>query len=209
MANQNPNKDGLVQQSAKWQHLPTVAIRVPETFRDRLLSTARSWDAGETEQEPVQMKKVGMVEFRPTATLDDCLTALDRAFGGIGGMGTIVKAAMGMCSKDQQFELRLWLYGYRDGAKTTAIGALEQCDDQEIAELFKQFYGNDLTIALAELVPQFGARVVVMDALEQCEDRERSKVMEAIASELEAPSLEWVIGQLQKRLDAEREAANL
>jgi hypothetical protein len=170
MANQNPNKDGLVQQSAKWCNLPTVAIRVPEAFRDRLLSTARSWDAGESvsdaEVEPQCSGAIGgMVELRPSASLEDCLIALARQYGG---------------------------------ARKIAQSALERCDSGDLRAL-------KLWIEVLLDEPEPPAKDTAIVALERCEDREKSEIMEAIASELEAPWMEWVIGQLQQRLEREVE----
>lgn len=47
MANPNPKRENLRQESPKWQNLPTVAVRIPEKFKDQLLAIARSLDEGQ------------------------------------------------------------------------------------------------------------------------------------------------------------------
>ncbi|WP_445246395.1 DEAD/DEAH box helicase [Microcoleus sp. OTE_8_concoct_300] len=47
MANSNPKRENLRQESPKWQNLPTVAVRIPEKFKDQLLAIARSLDEGQ------------------------------------------------------------------------------------------------------------------------------------------------------------------
>ena len=44
MPNLNPNTAGL--DKPKWHNLPTVAIRIPETFKDEILRFAREIDSG-------------------------------------------------------------------------------------------------------------------------------------------------------------------
>lgn len=52
--------------------------------------------------------------------------------------------------------------------KQLAIAALERCNDQEIAELFERFYGDDLDAAISILAPHYGPTVVAKSAMERC-----------------------------------------
>lgn len=45
MGNPNPNQTGLVKR--KWNHTPTVAVRIPEQFSDQIIDIARQLDVGE------------------------------------------------------------------------------------------------------------------------------------------------------------------
>lgn len=44
MANLNPNQTGLIK--PKWNHTPTIAVRVPEQFSDQIIDVARQLDIG-------------------------------------------------------------------------------------------------------------------------------------------------------------------
>ncbi|MEA5497801.1 hypothetical protein VB834_17735 [Limnoraphis robusta Tam1] len=44
MANSNPNTKGL--QKAMWLNVPTVAVRVPERFKEEIMAFARHLDMG-------------------------------------------------------------------------------------------------------------------------------------------------------------------
>lgn len=53
MANPRPPLTNLVPQTSKWAHQPTLAIRVPEIFREEIAEFARKLDNGEaTSPEP-------------------------------------------------------------------------------------------------------------------------------------------------------------
>jgi predicted RNase H-like nuclease (RuvC/YqgF family) len=45
MANPNPNTEGL--KKPQWQNIPTVVIRIPETFRSELMAIAKQLDSGD------------------------------------------------------------------------------------------------------------------------------------------------------------------
>jgi hypothetical protein len=47
MANPNPQREYLVPQATRWQHLPTAVVRIPECFIDRAMNLVRSWDRGQ------------------------------------------------------------------------------------------------------------------------------------------------------------------
>jgi hypothetical protein len=86
MANPLGSPQYLRKEPAKWKHLPTKAIRIPEVFADRLLAIASKLDASEctTELEPESfissrgLKKKSnerTVDYSDTAKIVEILTA--------------------------------------------------------------------------------------------------------------------------------------
>lgn len=65
MANPKPNQEGLVRQKPRWQHLPTVAVRIPEYFADRALTLLQAWDRGEeaTENSSLDLNQLSIEQL--------------------------------------------------------------------------------------------------------------------------------------------------
>jgi hypothetical protein len=89
---------------SNWNH-PTTSIRVPTHTIDRLLELARLLDCAESTG--FVQNDFPPVFLSPNASLDDCLSALAREFGGLQGMRVVYRAAYDRLSPDEKAFIRM------------------------------------------------------------------------------------------------------
>ncbi|MEB3886153.1 hypothetical protein [Lyngbya sp. CCY1209] len=91
MANYNPDTSGLKQ--PKWDHTPTVPIRVPAEFAPALLAIARQMDRGEAIEAAPNSNGNGRPQSDPTPDpiFQQVIDALQSAFEVKAGNGGAIK----------------------------------------------------------------------------------------------------------------------